>query len=53
MGRGLVEPVDDMEQAAWHPDVLDWLAEDLVANEYDLKHTMALILTSAPTSGRL
>lgn len=46
MGRGLVEPVDDMEQAAWHPDLLDWLAEDLVAHGYDLKRTMAVILTS-------
>ena len=46
MGRGLVEPVDDMEQAAWHPDLLDWLAEDLVAHGYDLKHTMTVILTS-------
>jgi hypothetical protein len=46
MGRGLVEPVDDMEQPAWHPDLLDWLAEDLVANGYDLKHTMRTILVS-------
>ena len=46
MGRGLVEPVDDMEQAAWHPDLLDWLAEDLVAHGYDLKRTMRVILTS-------
>jgi hypothetical protein len=46
MGRGLVEPVDDMEQPAWHPDLLDWLAEDLVAHGYDLKRTMAVILTS-------
>ncbi len=46
MGRGLVEPVDDMEQAAWHPDLLDWLAEDLVAHGYDLKRTMTVILTS-------
>ena len=46
MGRGLVEPLDDMEQAAWHPDLLDWLAEDLVAHGYDLKRTMAVILTS-------
>ena len=46
MGRGLVEPVDDMEQASWHPDLLDWLAEDLVANGYDLQRTMTLILTS-------
>jgi mono/diheme cytochrome c family protein len=46
MGRGLVEPVDDMEQPAWNADVLDWLAEDLVAHGYDLKHTMTRILTS-------
>ena len=47
MGRGLVEPVDDMEQPSWHPDLLDWLAEDLVDNGYDLKHTMRAILGSA------
>lgn len=46
MGRGLVEPLDDMEQAAWHPDLLDWLAEDLVTHGYDLKRTMTIILTS-------
>jgi mono/diheme cytochrome c family protein len=46
MGRGLVEPVDDMEQLAWSPDLLDWLAEDLVSHGYDLKQTMARILTS-------
>lgn len=46
LGRGLVEPVDDMEQEAWCPDLLDWLAEDLVAHGYDLKHTLKRILTS-------
>jgi mono/diheme cytochrome c family protein len=46
MGRGLVEPVDDMEQPAWNRDLLDWLAEDLVAHRYDLKRTIRLILTS-------
>ena len=46
MGRGLVEPVDDMDQPAWHQDLLDWLAEDLVAHGYDLRHTMEVILTS-------
>ena len=46
MGRGLVEPLDDMEQPSWHADLLDWLAEDLVAHQFDLKHTMRLILTS-------
>ncbi len=46
MGRGLVEPVDDMEQPAWNPDLLDWLAEDLAASGYDLKRTIERILTS-------
>ena len=45
-GRGLVEPVDDMEQPAWNVDLLDWLAEDLVAHGFDLKHTIEQIFTS-------
>jgi len=45
-GRGLVEPLDDMEQPAWNRDLLDWLAEDLVANHYDLKRSIELLLTS-------
>ncbi len=46
-GRGLVEPLDDMDQPAWHPDLLDWLAEDLVAHDYDLQHTLVRMVTSA------
>ncbi len=46
MGYGLVEPVDEMDRAAWSPELLDWLAEDLVAHGYDLQHTMTRILTS-------
>jgi hypothetical protein len=45
-GRGLVEPVDDMEKAAWNPDLLDWLAEDFVDSGYDVKHLIETILTS-------
>jgi hypothetical protein len=45
-GYGLVEPVDDMEQPAWNPDLLDWLAEDFATNGFDLKRPMKLILTS-------
>jgi mono/diheme cytochrome c family protein len=45
-GRGLVESVDDLEQPAWNQDLLDWLAEDLAAHRYDLKHTIERILTS-------
>jgi hypothetical protein len=46
-GRGLVEPVDDMEQAAWNQDLLDWLAEDFATHHYDIRHTIARMLTSA------
>ncbi|MEP6662472.1 MAG: DUF1553 domain-containing protein [Verrucomicrobiota bacterium] len=45
-GRALVEPVDDMEQAAWNSDLLDWLAEDFIAHGYDVKHLIAQIVTS-------
>lgn len=46
LGQGLVEPVDEMDKPAWSPELIDWLAEDLVQHGYDLKHTMARILTS-------
>src|SRR5262249_5637489 len=46
MGRGLIEPLDDMEQTAWSLELLDWLAADLVENSYDVKQTLARILTS-------
>jgi mono/diheme cytochrome c family protein len=46
MGRGLVEPLDDLETPSWNPDLLDWLASDLAGNGFDLKRTLELILTS-------
>lgn len=46
MGRALVEPVDDMEQAAWNSNLLDFLAEDFVAHKYDVKHLIEQIVTS-------
>jgi hypothetical protein len=46
LGRGFIEPLDEMEKPAWNSDLLDWLAEDLVAHGWDLKHTIDLILTS-------
>lgn len=46
MGRGLVEPVDEMESPAWNRDLLDWLAEDFVASGHDVKHLIERILTS-------
>ncbi len=45
-GRGIVEPLDNMDMEPWSQDLLDWLASDLVKNGYDLKHTLKLITTS-------
>ena len=48
IGVGLVEPVDDWESnAASHPVLLRWLAQELIANHYDLRHVVQLILTSS------
>lgn len=47
-GLGLVEPADDFraDRAASHPELLAWLADDFMRHDYDLKHTIRLILTS-------
>jgi hypothetical protein len=42
-----VEPIDDWEYAEpSHPELLDYLANEFVANGYDLKHVARLILNS-------
>ncbi|MDX5340167.1 MAG: DUF1549 domain-containing protein, partial [Cyclobacteriaceae bacterium] len=46
MGRGIVEPVDEMDNEPWSPDLLDWLAVDFVENGYDLKRLIAQIAKS-------
>ena len=46
MGRGLVEPTDEMDSRPWDPDLLDWLASDFADHGYDVKRTIGLIVTS-------
>ncbi|MEN2281408.1 PSD1 and planctomycete cytochrome C domain-containing protein [Algoriphagus sp. SE2] len=46
MGRGLVEPVDEMDNEPWSQDLLDWLATEFVDSSYDLKNLIYLIGTS-------
>jgi hypothetical protein len=48
LGLGLFEPVDDyrLDRAASNPPLLNWLADDFMRHNYDLKHTIRLILTS-------
>jgi hypothetical protein len=49
-GTGIVKTVDDFgTQGDWpsHPQVLDWLALELVENDWDIQHILRLIVTSA------
>ncbi|WP_018623130.1 DUF1549 domain-containing protein [Spirosoma luteum] len=46
MGRGIVEPVDAMDNEPWSQDLLDWLAYDFVQNGYDIKKLIYTITTS-------
>jgi hypothetical protein len=49
MGRGLVHPADDLRDTnpATHPELLDRLAADFAENQFDLRHTLQLIVSSA------
>ena len=47
VGRGLMEPVHDWEHGeASRPQLLAWLADEFVANGYDVKYVAKLILSS-------
>jgi hypothetical protein len=46
LGRGLVHPVDALRLAPWNEDLLEVLAGDLVASNWDIKHVLATICTS-------
>ena len=48
LGRGIVSEVDDLRETnpPSNPELLDWLAADLVKHRYDLKHLIRTILNS-------
>jgi len=46
MGHGIVHPVDAMHTEPWNTDLLDYLANYLVEQKYDLKAVLRLIVTS-------
>jgi len=47
IGRGIVEPADDWSNAKpSHPELMDWLARELLNSGYDLKHLAGLIFRS-------
>jgi hypothetical protein len=46
LGHGIVANSDEMDTPPWSPALLDWLASDFVAHQYDVKHLVATIMTS-------
>src|SRR5439155_1133104 len=48
MGRGLVEPIDDMRSTnpPSNPELLDALAQELIKDKYDLKRFMRTIMNA-------
>ena len=52
MGRGIVHPVDAMDTAPWNEDLLDYLAVQFVADGYDIKKALALIVSSQAYQSR-
>ncbi|MEL6105834.1 MAG: DUF1553 domain-containing protein, partial [Planctomycetota bacterium] len=47
IGQGIVDSLHDWEHdAPSHADLLQWLSAELVANEYDIRHVLRLVLTS-------
>lgn len=46
MGRGIVEPVDEMDNEPWSQDLLDWMASEFVDKGYDLKALIFQIASS-------
>ncbi len=46
MGRGIIMPLDEMDNTPWNANLLDWLASDFIDSEHDLKYLVKRIMTS-------
>ena len=48
LGRGIVHPVDEMnsKHPPSHPELLDWLARDFAAHQYDIRRLVRAIVLS-------
>lgn len=46
LGRGIVAPVDEMDNQPWSQELLDWLAADFIDHDYNIQHVLRRIMTS-------
>jgi uncharacterized membrane protein len=46
LGRGIIEPLDEMDNTPWNATLLDWIAADFRDNGSDLKRLIRTIMTS-------
>jgi hypothetical protein len=48
LGRGIIHEPDDIrpDNPAQNPELLDWLAQELIDHQYDMRHVYRLILNS-------
>lgn len=49
LGRGIIQEPDDIraDNPPSHPELLDWLEQELITHHYDMKHLIRLILNSS------
>jgi len=46
LGRGFIEPIDEMDNTPWNSELLDWLSADFIDSDHNIKHLMKQIMTS-------
>ncbi|WP_435414363.1 DUF1549 domain-containing protein [Polaribacter aestuariivivens] len=46
IGRGIIEPLDEMDNTPWNAQLLDWIAADFIDSGTDLKYLIKRIMTS-------
>lgn len=46
MGKGIIEPLDEMDNPPWDNNLMDWLASDFIDHNIDLKHLIKRIMSS-------
>lgn len=45
-GRGIISPVDELDNLPWSQDLLDWIAAEFIQNDYSLAQLLADIMSS-------